>query len=419
MVPSAHDLVSRLVIPMAVAALLAGCNDAAEGRQSPTARPRSTVTVQPLHPETVTLTAELPGRTGAHLVSQVRPRVSGIVLKRTFVEGGQVKAGDVLYELDPEPFEASLRNAQAMLRHAESAVPSARARYERYRGLNENSAVSRQELDEAQSQMLQAEAEVAAATAAVETARIALAYTKVRAPIDGRIDSSNVTTGALVTENQEAPLTTIYQLDVVNVDLVRSSARNLLQSRALAGDGLRSGGGDVTVDLLLEDGTRYPHSGKLLFRNATVSPSTGTVSFRASFPNPDGLLMPGMYVRAVVTEGYVENGFLLPQRAVSRNARGEATAKFVTASMTVDERVLPAVYPVGNSWLVTSGIEDGARLVIEGGQRVTAGQEVDVATVTVDPQSGEVLPTSDSVAEVPQANSGTRLAVRDTAARQQ
>ncbi|MBX4898720.1 efflux RND transporter periplasmic adaptor subunit [Rhizobium bangladeshense] len=419
MVQSACDVVSRLAALLALTALLAGCNDAAEGRQNSAARPRATVTVQSLHPETVTLTAELPGRTGAHLVSQVRPRVSGIVLTRTFVEGGQVKAGDVLYELDPEPFEASLRNAQAMLRRAESAVPSARARFERYRGLSENNAVSRQELDEAQSQMLQAEAEVAAATAAVETARIALAYTKVRAPIDGRIDSSNVTTGALVTENQEAPLTTIYQLNVMNVDLVRSSASNLLQARALADDGLQSGGVDVTVTLLLEDGTRYPHSGRLLFRNATVSPSTGTVSFRATFPNPDGLLMPGMYVRAVVTEGYVEKGFLLPQRAVSRNAQGAATAKFVTAAMTVEERVLPAAHPVGNSWLVTSGIEDGARLIIEGGQRVTAGQEVDVATVTVDPLTGAVSPASDGVADGPQANAGTRLAARDTAARQQ
>lgn len=420
MVQTARDIAIRLAAIVSLSAPLASCNDSATAQQQqPASRAKPIVTAQTLHPQNVTLTTELPGRTVAHLLAQVRPRVSGIVRQRSYTEGGIVSAGDVLYELDPTPFEAALRNAQAILQRAESAVPSSRARFDRYRSLNANNVVSRQDFDDAQSQMLQAEADVAAATAAVETARINLEYTKVRAPIAGKIDSSNVTPGALVTENQETPLTTIHQTDVINVDLVRSSASLLLLNKALASKSLKTNGEYVTVELLLEDGTRYAYPGKLQFRNAAVSSSTGMVSFRATFPNPDGILMPGMYVRALIEEGFVENGFLLPQRTVSRNARGEATAKFIGAAMKLEERILASVQPVGNNWLVSSGIKDGDRVVVEGGQRATAGQEVEVTSVTVDSQTGEVEQAADSMPPSLERNEGTRVSARKTAASMQ
>ncbi|MBY5775031.1 efflux RND transporter periplasmic adaptor subunit [Rhizobium leguminosarum] len=413
MVRNAREVCLRFVVAVAALASLASCNDnvAAQQQQTPRAKPK--VTAQTLQSQEVTLTTELPGRTAAHLVSQVRPRVSGIIRERTFVEGGMVRAGDLLYELDSTSFEAALRSAQAVLKRAEGAVPSAQARFDRYRSLSRNNVVSRQDFDEAQSQMLQAEADVAAASAAVETARINLDYTKVRAPIDGKIDASNVTPGALVTENQEAPLTTIHQIDVINVDLVRTSASLLWLNKERA-DGLRSNGDSVTVELLLEDGTHYPYPGKLQFRNAAVSSSTGMVSFRAIFPNPEGMLLPGMYVRALVEDGYVQDGFLLPQRTVSRNARGEATAKFVDANMKVEERILPVVQSVGNNWLVRSGVTNGDRIVVEGAQRASAGQEVEVTSVTVDDQTGEVRQAAEIVPATATDDAGNLVSVRKT-----
>jgi membrane fusion protein, multidrug efflux system len=387
----------HIAVILSLSAALSSCNDEVAAQQ-PEARPKPSVSVQTLRPEQVTLTTELPGRTSAHLVSEVRPRVTGIVRQRLFTEAGMVKAGDVLYELDATSFEAALRNAQAALQRAESAVPSAQARFERYQRLSATNAVSRQEFDEAQTQMLQAQADVAAAEAALETARINLEYTKVTAPIDGRIDASNVTEGALVTEHQETPLTTIRQLDVINVDLVRSSASFLELNKALASQRLKSNGDFVTVQLLLEDGSRYPHPGKLQFHGSAVSQTTGMVSIRAIFPNPDGVLMPGMYVRATVEEGYMESTFLVPQRAVSRNPRGEATARFVNDEMKVEERVITAEKSVGNSWLVTAGVNDGDRVVIEGLQRVRPGQDVDVRMVSVDDATGELRAVTEAPA---------------------
>ena len=301
-----------------------------------------------------------------------------------------VEAGDLLYEIDPAPFEATLRNAQAALKRAEGAVPGASARFKRYQTLSAGNAISRQEFDEAQTQLLQVEADVAAATAAVETARINLEFTKVTAPIGGRIDASVVTEGALVTENQETALTTIRQLDVINVDLVRTSSSLLSLNRALAAKNVQSNGDFVTVELLLEDGSPYPHPGRLQFKNAVVSSSTGMISLRATFPNPEGVLLPGMYVRAIVEDGYLQDSFLLPQRAVSRNARGEATAKFIDANMKIEERVLPVAQNVRNSWLVSSGVRDGDRIVVDGLQRAVAGQEVDAIAVTIDDTTSEI-----------------------------
>ena len=413
-----HRLLLRLTVGAAMAVILASCNDqeAAQARPAP-AKPE--IGAQTLNAQTVTLTAELPGRTSAHLVSEVRPRVGGIVRSRTFAEGSDVKAGDVLYELDAAPFEAAYRNADAALQRANGAIPGAKARLDRYRDLTTRNAVSQQDLDEAQTVMLQAEADVASASAALETARINLEYTKVRAPIDGRIDASSVTPGALVTADQAAPLATIRQLDLINVDVVQSSANLLRLKKALAEKRIKTNGDYVTVELLLEDGSRYGYPGKLQFSDSSVSTTAGTVSIRASFPNPDKLLMPGMYVRAIVEEGYRENSFLLPQRAVSRNARGEATAKFVNAESKVEERVLSVDRSIGNSWLVDGGVANGDRIVVDGLQRAQTGQEVAVTAVRVDEATGEVVavaseaePSSDQASSGHLADDASRIATR-------
>lgn len=366
---------------------LHGCNSEVEAQQSATAQDPE-VSVQELKQKSVSLTRELPGRTSAHLVSEVRPRVTGAIQRRVFEEGSNVAAGDVLYELDPTPFEVAYRNAQAALQRAESAVPSARARFERYERLTANNAVSEQELDIARTQLLQAEADVAAATAALEAARIELGYTKIVAPISGRVDGSAVTQGALVTRDQAQPLTVIRQHDIINVDLVRSSASLLALNRALASNSIRSNGEYVAVELKLEDGSRFPHPGKLQFLGSAVSQSTGMVSLRAVFPNPDGMLMPGMYVRALIEEGFVESSFLVPQRAVSRNSRGQAVARFVTGDSKIEERVLTVDRSVGNNWLVTDGVAEGDRLVVEGSQRTRVGQNVRVKMVVVEDDTG-------------------------------
>ncbi len=324
--------------------------------------------------------------------------MTGTIRERVFEEGGFVKAGDVLYQLDPTPFEAAYRNAQAALQRAESAVPSTRARFDRYQRLSVNDAVSQQELDEARTQLLQSEADVAAATAALETARIELGYTTIVAPIDGRVDASTVTQGALVTQDQATPLTVIRRHDIINVDLVRSSASLLALNRARASNDIRSNGEFVSVELKLEDGSRYPHPGKLQFSGSAVSQSTGMVSLRAVFPNPEGILMPGMYVRALVEEGFVENGFLVPQRAVSRNPRGQATARFVTDGMKIEERILSVDRTVGNNWLVTDGVAEGDRVVVEGFQRAAVGQQVRIKAVVVEDDTGEVRNVSEAPA---------------------
>jgi len=280
------------------------------------------VSVVTLHPQSVVITVELPGRTSASLVAEVRPQVSGIIQKRLFQEGGEVKAGDPLYQIDPASYQAALNSAQAALQKAEAAVPSVQAKVERYQNLSKQNAVSKQDLDDAVATLAQANADVASAKAALETARINLAYTKITAPIAGRIDRSLLTPGALVTANQETLLTTIRKLDPINVDITASSA-NLLNLRQAIREGrIRLSGTGITVRLRLENGEFYPQTGKLEFAEANVNEATGTFTARAQFPNPERLLLPGMYVRAIVEEGVAENSFLVPQRAVGRNTKG-------------------------------------------------------------------------------------------------
>ncbi|MCD7109284.1 efflux RND transporter periplasmic adaptor subunit [Rhizobium sp. DKSPLA3] len=369
---------------------LAGCSENAEQKPANAPAVKPEVSVMTLHPTSVAITALLPGRTAASLIAEVRPQVGGIVRKRNFQEGGSVREGDVLYEIDPATYQAAYDSAVAAVAKANGAVPSAQARVDRYRGLSRNDAVSQQDLDEALGTLAQANADVASAKAALETARINLDYTKIRAPIGGRVGASTVTVGALVTADQTTSLTTIRQIDPINVDVTQSSANLLKLRRAIEDGRLKTTGANVSVTLKLEDGSDYNRTGRIEFLDAAVEETTGSVTVRAEFPNPEQLLLPGVYVRAVIQEGIRQNSYLVPQRAVSRNTKGEATAKFVLPDGKVDERVLNVDRSIGNSWLVADGIEDGARVVVEGNQRVRAGQEVTTSDVIVNDATGEL-----------------------------
>ncbi|MFG1351366.1 efflux RND transporter periplasmic adaptor subunit [Xanthobacter autotrophicus ATCC 700552] len=353
-------------------------------------RSRPEVGVVTVHPQSVAITAEMPGRTTASLVAEVRPQVGGLIKARLFQEGSEVKAGEALYTIDPASYQASYDSAVASLQKAEAAVPSAQAKVERYQTLIKQNAVSKQDYDDAVASLAQAKADVASAKASVATAKINLDYTVITAPISGRIDKSSLTPGALVTAGQDTVLTTIRTLDPINVDVTQSST-NLLNLRQAIKEGrIKISGDNVKVRLKLENGTLYPHPGTLEFTSSHVDTTTGTYGVRVEFPNPDRLLLPGMYVRALVEEGVAPDSFLVPQRGVTRNTKGEQVAFVVTADGKVEQRVLTVGRSVGNSWLVGDGIADGNRVVVEGSQFVRTGQDVTAVEVVVDDTTGEV-----------------------------
>ncbi|OCJ08045.1 efflux transporter periplasmic adaptor subunit [Rhizobium sp. AC44/96] len=377
------------VLPLLASVALAGCNDSKTAAQPPVVKPQ--VSVVSMHPKSVTITAQLPGRTAASLVAEVRPQVGGIIRTRNFKEGTEVKAGEILYEIDPAPYQATYDSAAAALQKAQGALPSAQAKVDRYKNLTAQNAVSVQDLDDAKSTLVQAEADIASAKAALETARINLDYTKIRAPIDGRIDASAVTVGALVTAEQTTVLTTVRALDPINVNVTQSST-NLLKFRKTVETGkLKLTGDDVSAHLTLEDGSNYGRTGKLEFAEASVDESVGTFTVRAEFPNPDHTLLPGMYVRATIEEGVAEKSFLIPQRAITRDTKGDPTALFVTSEGKIEQRVLGVDRSVGNNWLVLSGVNDGDKVVVEGSQRVQVGQGVAAKEVTIDDSTGDIM----------------------------
>lgn len=364
-----------LTLLLLAALALAGCGkkDAAPGG----APPAPEVGIVTLQPQRVALTSELPGRTAPCQVAEVRPQVSGIVQKRLFTEGSEVRAGQLLYQIDPATYQATLTSARAALARAEANLLPARLKAERYRELLSIKAISQQDDDNAQAALKQAEADVAAAQAAVEHAQINLRYTSVTAPISGRIGRSSVTAGALVTANQTAALATIQQLDPIYVDVARSNSEMLQLKRQLAAGTLKTdASGAARVKLLLEDGSSYPQAGTLRFSEASVEPSTGSVTLRTLFPNPDQLLLPGMFVRAVLEEGVNEAALLVPQRGVSRNPAGQPMALVVGAEEKVEVRILKAARTVGDSWLVEEGLKPGDRVILEGIQRARPGTVV-------------------------------------------
>jgi len=340
-------------------AVLAGC-----GAKSPPQMPPAEVGVITVQPQTAQIQVELPGRTSAIETADVRPQVGGIILKRVFTEGGDVHEGQVLYQIDPAPYEAALAQAQAQLASAIAAERTARLKAERYDQLIKTNSIAQQDDDDARAAAGQAAATIDQQKAAVKTAKINLDYTRVTAPISGRIGRSTVTPGALVTAQQTTALSTIQRLDRVYVDIAQSSADLLALRRAVASGSSRKGGLDV--HLKLEDGSDYPTLGVLQFTDVTVDPASGTVALRAIVPNPDGVLLPGMYVRAVVTEAVQPNAILAPQGAVTRDLRGQPTAYVVGADGKAHLRNLTTGPTVGDKWLVTGGLAAGDQLIVEG-----------------------------------------------------
>jgi membrane fusion protein (multidrug efflux system) len=354
------------VVLMALSAglLLGGCDGAGRSQPPPWVPEVAVVTVQP---QKVVLTTELPGRTSAFRVAEIRPQVNGLIQKRLFTEGSDVKAGQVLYQIDPAPFKAALNNTKAALGRAEANLPALRSRTERYRELLADKAVSQQDYDDAAAALTQVKADIQYWKAMVETARINLGYTRITAPISGRIGRSNVTEGAIVTAYQPVPMATIQQLDPIYVDVAQSTTEVLRLKRRLE-DGLldQHGKSQSKVTLLMEDGMAYPLRGTLQFRDVTVDPTTGSVILRVVVPNPDGILLPGMFVRAVIKEGVDEHAVLIPQQGVARDPRGNPFAMVVDSEEKAGLRMLTLDRAVGDKWIVDAGLAPGDRVIVEG-----------------------------------------------------
>lgn len=373
--------IAQAAAVLAAAAVVAACADSrGAAPPAPAARPVA-VGVQEIQPETVALSTELPGRTRAPLAAEIRPQVGGIVLARRFTEGTRVKAGQVLYQIDPATYRAAVASAEAAVAKAQATVQAGQLTAERQAGLLKIDAVSRQEVQDAEAALQQSRADLAAAQAALQSARIALDRTTVTSPIDGTADVSTVTAGALVGADQASALTTVRQTDPMQVDIPQSSADWLRLKQALAAGRLLAAGGDAAVSLVLEDGSTYPRSGRLGVAGVSVNTSTGAVTLRATFPNPDGLLLPGMAVRAVLPTARAEGALLVPQQAVSRNAAGQASVWVVDAQQKVQQRTVVAERAVGNRWLVSEGLRAGERVIVEGAQKVRAGDTVQAQPV--------------------------------------
>lgn len=365
------------LVLMAVSSLLflGGCQEG-EGKQAGPA-PVPEVATMIIEEQAVELATELPGRTSPYRVSEIRPQVNGIIQKRLFREGSDVKAGDLLYQIDPAPFKAAYNSARASLVKAQANLPSVQARASRYKELLADKAVSKQDLDDATAAVDQAHAEIEFWKAQVETAQINLGYTRVTAPISGRIGKSSVTDGALVTAYQPSALATIQQLDPIYVDVTRTSAELLRLKRSMEEGKLSADGENGrTVRILLEDGRVYPLEGTLQFADVTVDSSTGSFILRIIVPNPRNLLLPGMFVRASVQEGIAEQAILVSQQGVSRNLKGEAIALVVDEAGTVERRLLRLDRAIGNRWLVSEGLCPGDRLIVEGMLKVRPGMAV-------------------------------------------
>jgi membrane fusion protein (multidrug efflux system) len=375
------------VLPILLPLLwLAGCG--APEPPEPASPPE--VGVVTLHSEVATLNSELPGRVVAAETSEVRPQVNGVVRQRLFEEGSTVQAGQLLYEIEDAPYQATLRSARAALGRAEASINATRLEAKRYQELASISAASRQDADNAQAAADQARAEVDVQRAAVHAAEVNLGFTHIQAPISGRIGRSLVTPGALVQDGQAQPLATIQRTDVVHVDVMQSASQVLTLREAIQAGDLTRDSDSVPVELLLPNGTVYPIEGQLQFSEIAVNPSTGAVTLRASFANPDGMLLPGMYVRARLSDGVRQQAILVPQQGITRDVRGRAVALIVDAQGEVEQRIVTAERTIGNRWMVTDGLRPGEQLIVEGRHHASPG-----ATVTPTPW----IPPASALAE--------------------
>lgn len=363
-----------LALTAAFAILLGACGSGQEAGPPPT----PAVTVVELGSQDVTLTRELPGRTNAWLVAEVRPQVSGLVAERLFTEGERVKAGQPLYQIDDATYRATVNSARAQLARARATLTSARLTAERIASLAKIDAVSVQDNDNATAALAQAEADVGVARAALDAANVMLGYARITSPIDGRIGRSSVTQGALVTANQPQALATVQELDPIYVDVTQSSTELLELRRSLDEGRLSRGEESMPVTILLEDGSEFPHPGTLKFSEVAVDPSTGSYALRIEVPNPEHVLMPGMYVRAVLGAGVRADAVLVPQRGIARDPKGNTTAMVVDAQGVVEQRPVVVSRTIGDQWLVESGLAAGDRVVVEGLQKIAPGATVEV-----------------------------------------
>lgn len=380
------------MLTIASSFLLISCND----NQSPKQPPVPEVSVVTLKSAPLDIKTDLPGRTSAYRIAEVRPQVGGIILKRNFIEGSDIKAGSSLYQIDPATYKAAYDNANGDLVRAQAAANIAHLTLVRYRKLVGTKYISQQEFDDAQAQARQADATVVAAKASLESARINLAYTKVTSPISGRIGKSSVTEGALVTTNQANPLARVQQLDPIYVDVTQSSKDFLRLKDEMASGTMKQHDGKASVELIMENGQLYPQLGALEFSDVTVDESTGSLTIRAIFPNPDNMLLPGMFVRARLNEGIKENAILVPQQGVTHNQRGEATVLLVGADNKVEMHIVNAAQAIGNKWLVTDGVKDGDKVIVMGIQKLHVGAQVKPEEINLDELDDKTSLTGDS-----------------------
>ncbi|EBY2752539.1 efflux RND transporter periplasmic adaptor subunit [Salmonella enterica subsp. enterica serovar Kottbus] len=380
-----------VVVLLSVAPVLTGCDNPSPGQ---TALPVPEVGVVTLRFTPLPVTTELPGRTRAYRIAEVRPQVSGIILKRQFVEGSDVRAGAPLYLIDPALYRATYDQALGTLAKARAAVNMDRLKVKRYQKLLGTQYISRQDYDNAASTLKQDEATVVTAGAAVETARINLAYTRVTAPIAGRTGRSAVTEGALVQNGQPTALTTVQQLDPIYVDVAQSGDDFLRLKQELTSGRLKQDNGKANVTLVTDDGVTLPQTGTLEFTDVTVDQTTGSITLHALFPNPDHTLLPGMFVRARLEEGTRPDALLVPQQGVSRTPRGEASVMVVGEGDRVAIRQVTAARAVGDRWLVTAGLNPGDRVIVTGLQKIRPGVQVRPQEVATEdrPQTADAVP---------------------------
>ncbi len=416
---SAVFLMSTLSLSIA----LAGCGkkDGAAAGAGPAGggMPPAEVVVTVAKSAAVTQYVELAGRTSAYQLSPVIPQVGGIIQKRLFTEGSIVHAGDPLYQIDPASLEAAVAAAQATVQRNKANLAALQVTGKRYQALIASNAVSKLDLDNANQQIALSEADLAASVAALKTAQINLGYATVRSPISGQSSVSSVTAGALVTANQATPLVTIQQMDPMYVDISQSSA-DMLKLRRQIQSGSLAKPNSASLNLTLEDGSSYPYNGKLEFSNASVDPASGSVILRAVVPNPNGLLLPGMYVKAKLTQGVVNNGILLPQQAVTHDPQGNAVVLVVAADGTVSSRTIKTGAAQGDKWIVTGGLQDGEQVILEGSQKAKPGSKVhatvaDAAPAT-DPTAGNT-PVGGSAKPAATVTSTTTTTTSATAAK--
>lgn len=370
------SLLKYQAVPLALVCglTLTACN---RQSQAPSAAPVPEVAIVTVARQPALLTIELPGRTSPFRIAEIRPQVNGLIQKRLFTEGSEVQTGQDLYQIDPAPFQAALDNARAALGRAEANLPAIQVRANRYKEALADKAVSQQDFDDASAALKQAEADIQYYKAMVETARINLNYAHVVSPISGRIGTSTVTDGAIVTAYQPVPLATIQQLDPIYVDVPQSATELLRLRRRLEAGRLKCDGTNGNkVKLILSDGSNYPLEGTLQFRDISVDPTTGSVILRMVFPNPNGVLLPGMFVRGVVQEGVDEQAILIPQQTVARDPKGNPTALIVGGDGKVQQRQLVVDRTIGDQWLVTSGLEPGDQVITEGMQKIRPGAAV-------------------------------------------